>query len=139
MVPRAEKMDVPGETLQIAFNLTESIMFFKLPWFSKAKKVNYGDTEVLELDFLVEEFQEAMSDIQDPLRTRLNAALVSCQNPKDLWFLRSKLFNLISKFHCESVAHDRVSRLDQKLQFFVAHHPDHAPEELPSGPMALLH
>ena len=32
-----------------------------------------------------------------------------------------------------------VSRLDQKLQFFVNHHPDHTPEELPSGPMALLH
>ena len=24
-------------------------------------------------------------------------------------------------------------------RFFVEHHPNHAPEELPSGPMALLH
>jgi hypothetical protein len=114
-------------------------MFFKLPWFFKAKKVNYGDTQVMELDFLVDEFSEAMEDIQDPIRTRLHAALISCQNPKDLWFLRGKLFNLISKHHCERVAHDRVARLDHKLQFFVAHHPNHAPDELPSGPMALLH
>jgi hypothetical protein len=118
---------------------TESAMFFKLPWFSKAKKDNYGDTQVLELDFLVDEFQDAMADIQDPVRVRLHAALISCENPKDLWFLRGKLFNLISKHHCENEAQKRVSRLDQKLNFFVSHHPDHAPEELPSGPMALLH
>jgi hypothetical protein len=62
---------------------TESAMFFKLPWFSKAKKDNYGDTQVLELDFLVDEFQDAMADIQDPVRVRLHAALISCENPKD--------------------------------------------------------
>lgn len=114
-------------------------MFFKLPWLFKSKKDTYHDTQVLELDFLVDEFHDAMSDIEDPLRTRLHAALVSCQSPKDLWFLRGKLFNLISRHHCEYVAHDRVARLDHKLQFFVSHHPDHAPEELPSGPMALMH
>ena len=119
--------------------MMEFLMFFKLPWFSKAKKDNSGDTVVLELDFLVDEFSDAMADIQDPVRTRLHAALISCQGPKDLWFLRAKLFNLISKYHCEKVAHDRVSRLDHKLRFFVEHHPNHAPEELPSGPMALLH
>lgn len=115
-------------------------MFFKLlPWFNKAKSANYSDTQVLELDFLVDEFHDAMADIQDPQRTRLHAALISCQSPKDLWFLRGKLFNLISKHHCEYVAHERVARLDQKLRFFVGHHPDHTPEDLPSGPMALLH
>ena len=31
-------------------------MFFKLPWFGKAKKDHYHDTQVLELDFLVDEF-----------------------------------------------------------------------------------
>ena len=30
-------------------------------------------------------------------------------------------------------------RIDQYLRFFVDHHPDYTPEELPSGPMALLH
>jgi hypothetical protein len=113
-------------------------MFFKLPWFGK-RKPSYHDTQVLELDFLVDEFEDAMADIQDPGRTRLHAALIACQSPKDLWFLRGKLFNLISKHHHEGVAHDRVARLDQKLRFFVSHHPDHDPEELPSGPMALLH
>lgn len=113
-------------------------MFFKLPWFGK-KASTYHDTVVLELDFLVSEFEDAMSDIKDPLRGRLHAALLACHNPQDLWFLRGKLFNLISKHHCEAVAHSRVSRLDQKLRFFVEHHPDHDPEELPSGPMALLH
>jgi hypothetical protein len=113
-------------------------MFFKLPWFGK-KSSSYHDTQVLELDFLVDEFEDAMADIQDPVRTRLHAALIACQNPKDLWFLRGKLFNLISKHHHEGVAHDRVARLDQKMRFFVEHHPDHVPEELPSGPMALLH
>jgi len=117
----------------------ERLMFFKLPWFNKAKKGGYHDTEVLELDFLVDEFRDAMADIQDPLRTRLHAALISCQSPKDLWFLRGKLFNLISKHHCEDEANRRVARLDQKLRFFVGHHPNHTPEELPSGPMALLH
>jgi hypothetical protein len=114
-------------------------MFFKLPWFGKSNDEKYHDTQVLELDFLVDEFHDAMADIQDPMRTRLHAALISCQSPKDLWFLRGKLFNLISKHHCEYVAHERVARLDQKMQFFVGHHPDHTPEELPSGPMALLH
>ena len=126
----------PSQTLFIS--LTESAMFFKLPWFSKAKKVNYGDTQVLELDFLVDEFQDAMSDIQDPIRVRMDAALVACQSPKDLWFLRGKLFNLISKHHCEKEANQRIARLDQKLQFFVSHHPDHVPEDLPSGPMGLM-
>lgn len=114
-------------------------MFFKLPWLFKSKKPNYHDTQVLKLDFLVNKFHDAMADIQDPLRTRLHAALMACRNPKDLWFLRAKLFNLISKHHCEYVAHDRVSRLDHKLHFFVQNHPDHVSEELPSGPMALLH
>jgi hypothetical protein len=113
-------------------------MFFKLPWF-KSKIEHYHDTQVLELDFLVDEFHDAMADIQDPLRTRLHAALISCQSPKDLWFLRGKLFNLISKHHCENVANERVARLDHKMRHFVDHHPDYEPEELPSGPMALLH
>ncbi len=117
---------------------TEFSMFFNLPWF-RSRKANYQDTQVLELDFLVDEFFDAMGDIRDPSRTRLHAALVSCQTPKDLWFLRGKLFNLISKHHCEQEAHQRIARLDQKLRFFVEHHPDHDPEELPSGPMALLH
>ena len=116
-------------------------MFFKLPWFNKkpAASDSQLDTQVLELDFLVDEFHDAMADIQDPLRTRLHAALISAQTPKDLGFLRGKLFNLIAKHHCENIAHNRVARLDHKLRFFVEHHPNHAPEELPSGPMALLH
>lgn len=116
-------------------------MFFKLPWFNKAKSKtdSYSDTQVLELDFLVDEFHDSMADIQDPQRTRLHAALISCQTPKDLWFLRGKLFNLISKHHCEYVAHERVARLDQKMQFFVVNHPHYSADELPSGPMALLH
>ena len=103
-------------------------MFFNLPWF-KSRKASYHDTQVLELDFLVDEFHSAMADIQDPMRTRLHAALISCQSPKDLWFLRGKLFNLISKHHCEHEAHQRVSRLDQKLRFFVEHHPDYDAED----------
>lgn len=118
--------------------LTEQAMLFKFSWFGK-RKADYHDTEVLEMDFLVDEFEEAMKDIKDPQRGRLHAALIACRNPQDLWFLRGKLFNLISRHHCEGVANDRISRLDQKLQFFVSHHPDHSPEELPSGPMALLH
>ncbi len=113
-------------------------MFFKLlPWFNKTKDVKYSDTQVLELDFLVDEFHDAMADIEDPLRARLHAAFMMAHTPKDLWFLRSKVFNLISKHHCESEANRRVSRLDQKLQFFVEHHPDYSPEELPSRPMTL--
>ncbi len=111
-------------------------MFFKLPWF-KRESPSYHDTQVLELDFLVDEFQDAMADIQNPVRTRLNAALMCCQSPKDLWFLRGKLHNLISIVHCEQIANERVSRLDQKMRFFVDNHPDYEPEELPSRPMAL--
>ena len=93
-------------------------MFFKLPSLFKSKKDTYHDTQVLELDFLVDEFHDAMDDIEDPVRTRLHAALIACQSPKDLWFLRGKLFNLISRHHCEYVAHERVARLDHKPQFF---------------------
>jgi hypothetical protein len=112
-------------------------MFFKLPWF-KSKSPSYHDTQVLELDFLVDEFHDAMADVKDPLRMRLRAALMSCQTPKDLWFLRGKLHNLISTTHCERVANERVSRLDQKMRFFVANHPDYEPEELPTRPMVVL-
>ena len=45
-------------------------MFFKLPWF-KSKSPSYHDTQVLELDFLVDEFHEAMADVKDPTRMRL--------------------------------------------------------------------
>ncbi|MGE0349160.1 hypothetical protein [Hydrogenophaga sp.] len=116
-------------------------MFLRLlPWFGKTTpKAQYHDTQVLEMDFLVDEFHEAMADIKDPVRTRMHAALMSCQSPKDLWFMRSKLFGLISKHHCESVANTRVARLDQKLRFFVDNHPDYSSDELPTGPMALLH
>lgn len=114
-------------------------MFFKFPWFSKDKRPQYHDTQVLEMDFLVSEFEDAMMDIEDPMRRRLQAALACCTSPKDLWFLRGKLFNLISKYHCEHIAHQRVAKLDQKLRFFCEHHPDYAVEDLPSGPMALLH
>ena len=114
-------------------------MFFKLPWFGKKPTEGYHDTQVLELDYIVDEFHGAMADIKDPHCTRLQASLMMCESPKDLWFLRSKLFALISKHHCESIAHERVSRLDQKLRFLVDHHPDYSPEELPTGPMALTH
>jgi hypothetical protein len=112
-------------------------MFFKLPWFKKAPTPTYQHTELLELDFLVDEFHAAMADIDDPLRSRLHAALMIAQHPKDLWFLRSKIFNLVSKHHCESEANRRIARLDEKLQFFVEHHPDYSPEEIPSRPMTL--
>ncbi|QHE83620.1 hypothetical protein [Hydrogenophaga sp. BPS33] len=114
-------------------------MFFRLPWFGKTPKAQYHDTQVLELDFVVDEFHQAMADIKDPIRTRMQATLSSCLTPKDLWFLRSQLFSLISKHHCESVAHDRLARLDQKLRFFLSHHPDYSSDELPTGPMALVH
>ncbi len=114
-------------------------MIFRLPWFSKAPKPAYHDTQVLELDFLVDEFYEAMADIKDPVRNHIQAALMSCQTPKDLWFLRGKLHNLISRHHCESEANARVGRLDHKLRFFVQNHPEYSPDELPSGPMAMLH
>lgn len=116
-------------------------MFFRLPWLRKKKPYHdhFEDTEVLELDYLVQEFDSAIADIQDPARDHIQSSLMSCQEPKDLWFLRGKVFNLISRHHCERVAHDRVARLDHKLHFFVEHHPDYDPEELPSRPMALLH
>lgn len=114
-------------------------MFLKLPWFGKCRLESFRDTQVLELDFLVDEFYDAVADIKDPVRTSLHAALMSCRSPKDLWFLRGKLFNLISKYHCESEAHKRLGRLDQKLRFFVSHHPDHSADELPTGPTAVIH
>lgn len=114
-------------------------MFFRLPWFAKPKTPRYHDTQVLELDYLIDEFHAAMADIQDPLRARLHAALMTCQTPRELWFLRAKLFNLISRHHCESVANARLQRLDAKLQFFVENHPDYSADELPSRPMALVH
>ena len=114
-------------------------MFFRLPWFAKQKTPRYQDTQVLEFDDLIDEFHAAMADIQDPMRARLHAALMTCQSPRELWFLRAKLFNLISRHHFESVAHARLQRLDAKLQFFVENHPDHTADELPSRPMALVH
>jgi hypothetical protein len=114
-------------------------MFFKLPWF-KSKSPSQQVTQVLEmeLDFLVDEFQEAMADVEDPPRMRLRAALMCCQSPRDLWFLRGKLHQLISLHHCERVANERLSRLDQKMRFFVENHPDYEPEDLPTRPMVLL-
>lgn len=113
-------------------------MLFKFPWFGKHRQDHFEDTQVLELDFLVDEFDEAIADIKDPMRERIQGALMGCMTPKDLWFLRSKVFGLISRHHCERIAHERVARLDQKLRFFVEHHPDYDPDELPSGPMALV-
>ena len=112
-------------------------MFFKLPWFKKSQPHQYQDTQVLELDFVIDEFRAMLSDIDDPQRYRLQAALMVAQNPKDLWFLRSKVFNLISKHHCESVARTRITGLDSKLQFFLEHHPDYSPDELPTKPGVL--
>lgn len=114
-------------------------MFFKLPWLNKRKAPAPHDTQVLELDFLVDEFHAAMADIQDPLRARLHAALMNCLTPRDLWFLRGKLFNLICKHHHEGEANRRIARLDAKLRFFVENHPDYDADELPSKPMALMH
>ena len=114
-------------------------MFFRLPWFSKSKPASFRDTQVLDFDYLIDEFQAAMADIKDERMSRLHADLLHAQSPKDLWFLRGKLFNLISRHHCESEAFRRVARLDEKLQFFVEHHPDYSADELPSKPMALVH
>lgn len=114
-------------------------MFFRLNWLGKRKAPIQHDTQVLDLDYLVDEFHAAMADIQDPLRVRLHAALMSCMSPRDLWFLRGKLFNLICKHHHEGEANRRLARLDAKLAFFVEHHPDYDADELPSKPMSLLH
>ena len=62
-------------------------MFFKLPWLAKRKTPSYHDTQVLELDYVVDEFHSAMADIQDPLRARLHAALMNCRTPRDLGHL----------------------------------------------------
>lgn len=114
-------------------------MFFRLPWLGKRKAQHRHDTPVMEFDSVVDEFHAAMADIQDPLRSRLHAALMRCMTPRELWFLRGKLFNLICTHHHEGEAQRRVGRLDAKLQYFVDHHPDHSADELPSRPMALLH
>jgi hypothetical protein len=114
-------------------------MFFKLPWFRKAKRVAYHDTQLLELDFIVDEYHDTLSDINDPKCKQLQASLMMCTSPQDVWFLRSKLHDMIARHHCQSVANERVARVDQKLRFLVDHHPDYSPEEMPSGPMALVH
>ena len=114
-------------------------MFFRLPWFARSKSPSYHDTQVLEIDFLVDEFHAAMADIQDPLRARLHAALMNCRTPRDLWFLRGKLFSLVSRHHHEGEANRRVGRLDAKLRFFVDNHPDYDADDLPSKPMGLVH
>lgn len=114
-------------------------MLFRFPWFGKFRKASFEDTQVLELDFLVEEFDGAIADIDDPVRGRIQAALASCMSPKDLWFLRSKVFGLISHHHCERVASERVARLDHKLRFFVENHPDYGTEDLPIGQMVIQH
>jgi len=112
-------------------------MFFKLTWFKKSRIHHYENTPVLELDFVIDEFRSMLADVEDPQRFRLQAALMLAQSPQDLWFLRSKVFHLISKHHCESVARERITGLDSKLQFFVEHHPDYSPDELPSKPGVL--
>lgn len=114
-------------------------MFFRLPWLSKRRALSYHDTLALDLDYVVDEFHSAMADIQDPLRVRLHAALMNCRTPRDLWFLRGKLFNLICKHHHEGEANKRVGRLDAKLRYFVDNHPDYSADEVPSRPMGLLH
>jgi hypothetical protein len=114
-------------------------MFFPWPWRSKRRETPFHDTQLLALDHLVDEFHDAMADIRDPARTRLHAALIACQSPRDLWFLRGRLFSLIARHLCEREAHERLGRLDHKLRFFVTHHPDHSPDELPSGALASQH
>lgn len=114
-------------------------MFFRLPWLSKRRAPSYQHTQALDLDYVVDEFHAAMADIQDPLRVRLHAALMNCRTPRELWFLRGKLFNLICKHHHEGEANKRVGRLDAKLRYFVDNHPDYSADEVPSRPMALLH
>lgn len=116
-------------------------MFFRLPWTAKRKTLQqrHRQAPVVQFDTVVDEFQSAMADIQDPMRARLYAALMRCMTPRELWFLRGKLFNLICQHHHQGEAQRRVSRLDAKLQYFVDHHPDHTADELPSRPMPLLH
>lgn len=114
-------------------------MFFRLPWLSKRRAPTHHDTLALDLDYVVDEFHSAMADIQDPLRVRLHAAMMNCRTPRDLWFLRGKLFNLICKHHHEGEANKRVGRLDAKLRYLVDNHPDYSADEVPSRPMPLLH
>ena len=114
-------------------------MLFKFLWRKKEVQPDFCDTQLSDMDDLIGDFMEAITDVRSPAKDRLNAALISCQTPKELWFLRDKVFNLLAHQFSESQAHFRLEGLDSKLAFFVSHHDEYDPDELPSRPLALLH
>jgi hypothetical protein len=59
---------------------------------------------------------EAVSDCRDVLALRLQAQIVRAPTTQELWHLRATAHDLIARHHCQTVAAERIRRLEPLRQ-----------------------
>ena len=60
---------------------------------------------------------DSVSDCRDDLPAlRLHAQIVRAPTAKDLWHLRANAHDVIARHHCQTVAAERIQRLEPLLQ-----------------------
>lgn len=69
-----------------------------------------------ELQRLRNALLDAVSDCRDVLALRLQAQIVRAPTAQDLWHLRATAHDLIARHHCQTVAAERIRRLEPLRQ-----------------------
>ena len=62
---------------------------------------------------------ELLSDIPAEQRSDLVEKLAKLRRASDLWHLRTAVFDVISRYHGESIAQERLRDLDKELRPYV--------------------
>lgn len=71
-----------------------------------------GHTTTIVAD-IRQEFTHALADIDDAQARALRAQIDSARSPRELWHLRSAVYNLVATQHSESQAQTRMARLNR--------------------------
>lgn len=70
----------------------------------------------VELQRMRNALLEAVSDCRDVVALRLQAQIVRAHSARELWHLRAPAHDLIARHHCQTVAAERIQRLDPLAQ-----------------------
>lgn len=81
-----------------------------------ASPVNTRATGPADLQRLRNALLESVSDCRDVLALRLQAQIVRAPTTEDLWHLRATAHDLIARHHCQTVAAERIRRLEPLRQ-----------------------
>lgn len=119
------------------------MFLFKRLWQKAVHRRNdsfWVETQESGFSELAQEFEAVIADLQGPHVEVLRRQVKRSENPRDLWFLRERIFLMVAGQISEEAASQRIRRIDERMRHFVSHHRfEYRKDELPSQPANLVH